>query len=47
MYILLVGYPPFNGNNDLDIFKNILKQQLIFDEDDWTLVSSEARDLVK
>ncbi len=25
MYILLSGYPPFNGNDDLEIFKAILK----------------------
>lgn len=47
MYILLCGYPPFNGNNDLQIFKAILKQDLIFDEEDWKEVSQEARSLVK
>ena len=32
LYILIAGYPPFNGNNDMEIYKNILKQDLIFDE---------------
>lgn len=25
LYILFAGYPPFNGNSDMEIFKNILK----------------------
>lgn len=25
LYILMCGYPPFNGSSDLDIYKNILK----------------------
>lgn len=47
LYIMLAGYPPFNGNKDLEIFKAILKQELIFDESDWRGISPEARDLVK
>lgn len=47
MYILLCGYPPFNGNSDLQIFKTILKQDLIFDKEDWEGVSDEAKDLIQ
>ncbi len=46
MYILLAGYPPFNGENDLQIFKAILKQPIIFDQKDWQYTSSEVKDLV-
>lgn len=47
MYILLCGYPPFNGNSDLQIFKAILKENLKFDEKDWGHVSKEGKDLVE
>lgn len=46
MYILLSGYPPFNGNSDMQIFKAILKEELIFDEKDWSYVSDEGKNLV-
>lgn len=46
LYILLCGYPPFNGNSDLEIYKNILQQKLVFDNNDWKNVSKEAKDLV-
>ena len=46
LYILLCGYPPFNGNSDLEIYKNILQQKLIFDPNDWKNVSEAAKDLV-
>lgn len=47
MYILLSGYPPFNGNSDMQIFKAILKEDLNFDEKDWAYVSPEGKNLVK
>lgn len=46
-YILLGGYPPFNGWNDGDIYLSILKSPLIFDENDWYGISLEARDFIR
>lgn len=46
LYIMLCGYPPFEGDNNKEIFKNVLKQNLEFDEGDWKDVSTEAKDLI-
>lgn len=35
MYILLVGYPPFNGHNDNEIMMNIIKKPVVFYYEDW------------
>lgn len=35
MYILLVGYPPFNGHNDNEIWHNIMTKPVVFYYEDW------------
>lgn len=47
MYIFLCGYPPFEGENSKEIFRNILQQDLKFDKDDWQNISKEAKNLIK
>ena len=47
MYVLLCGYPPFQGANENDIIENILKGAYEFIEEDWEMVSEEAKDLIK
>jgi len=46
MFILLCGYPPFEGDNNKEIFKRVLQQKLEFDPEDWTDISAEAKDLI-
>lgn len=46
-YILLCGYPPFNGDNDEEIFASTLKGEFVFPEEEWILVSEEAKNLIK
>jgi calcium-dependent protein kinase len=46
LYVFLCGYPPFEGDNNKEIFKNVLKSELVFDPADWGTVSPEAKDLV-
>ncbi|KAL7469778.1 hypothetical protein ACHAXS_011750, partial [Conticribra weissflogii] len=46
-YILICGYPPFNGSSDPAIFDVIRKGRLQFPEKAWTGVSDEAKDFVK
>jgi len=46
LYILLCGYPPFNGANDEQIIKNVKLGKFRTDEEEWQSISSEAIDLV-
>ena len=45
-YILLCGYPPFNGDTDEDIFQAILREEVVFPEEEWDSVSDEAKNLI-
>lgn len=47
MYILLCGYPPFNGPNDKVIFNNVLEGKCKFPEEDWSGISGAAKNLIK
>jgi len=46
-YILLCGYPPFNGESDHDIFEAIKKGHFDFPKPAWSSKSDEAKDFVK
>eukprot|EP01082_Thalassiosira_pseudonana_P012658 g11469.t1 g11469 contig5:935359-936664(-) len=46
-YIIICGYPPFNGGEDPEIFKNILEGSFTFPKQGWEGVSDEAKDLIK
>ena len=45
-YIMLSGYPPFNGNTDDDIHASILRGVINWDPKDWT-GSCEAIDFIR
>ena len=47
MYILLCGYPPFNGSSNVDIFHNIQYSQPMFNAEEWKDVSPSAIELIK
>lgn len=46
LFVLLCGYPPFDGDSNKDIFRAILKNKLEFDEEEWGNISEEAKDLI-
>ena len=46
-YILLCGYPPFNGKNDEDIMGHVEKGEYDFPENDWKNISGEAKELIR
>ena len=46
LYILLCGYPPFNGNDDDEIFESIRKRKFVYPDAEWANISSEAKDLI-
>eukprot|EP01025_Chloroclados_australasicus_P050992 TRINITY_DN592_c0_g1_i5.p1 TRINITY_DN592_c0_g1~~TRINITY_DN592_c0_g1_i5.p1 ORF type:complete len:345 (+),score=62.85 TRINITY_DN592_c0_g1_i5:148-1035(+) len=47
LYILLSGVPPFWGENEQQIFENILKSSLDLESDPWPKISQEAKDCVQ
>ena len=47
LFILLCGYPPFNGNTNVDIFHAIQNQNPIFGGEEWEDITPEAKDLIK
>jgi calcium-dependent protein kinase len=46
LYILLCGYPPFNGATDEQIIKNVKRGVFYTDEEEWATISPEAINLV-
>jgi calcium-dependent protein kinase len=39
MYLLLCGYPPFNGRNESEIIDKVREAKVVFRENDWKQVS--------
>jgi calcium-dependent protein kinase len=46
MYIMLCGYPPFDGDSNKEIFRAIMTNNLEFDPADWSQVSNSAKELI-
>ena len=46
LYIMLSGYPPFDGKNNIEIFNKITKMQFDYSKSIWNGVSDSAKDLV-
>eukprot|EP00922_Rhytidocystis_sp_ex-Travisia-forbesii_P018959 GHVS01028157.1.p1 GENE.GHVS01028157.1~~GHVS01028157.1.p1 ORF type:complete len:647 (+),score=89.52 GHVS01028157.1:191-2131(+) len=47
LYILLCGYPPFNGVNDAAIMDKVRLGEFEFPEKDWHEVSADAKSLIR
>ncbi len=47
LYILLCGYPPFNGSTDRKIMKRILIGDFDFPVEEWEDISKEAKNIIK
>lgn len=47
LYILLSGYPPFNGNSNKSIIKAIKEQEVLFEDKIWKTRTDESIDLIK
>jgi calcium-dependent protein kinase len=46
LYILLAGYPPFEGDDDYELCQSILKGKVEFDGEEWEGVSKDAKQLI-
>lgn len=47
LYILLCGYPPFNGQNDKAIMEKVAKGVYNFDGEEWQQISTDAKTLIR
>ena len=47
LYVMLSGEPPFYGDDDDEIYKKILTEEVQFNQKEWENISDEAKDLVK
>lgn len=47
IYLLLSGYPPFMNDDTKELFELIKKADYTFPDEDFSNVSSEAKDLIK
>lgn len=47
LYILLSGVPPFNGEDDDEIMKNIQAQNFDFPDEQWKNISEDAKELIR
>lgn len=47
LYILLVGFPPFDGESDEEIMNNILKYDVSYDDSEWENLSPAAIKFLK
>ena len=47
LYIMLCGYPPFNGETDEEIFEQVKKGKIEYPKEEWNNVSKEGKDLVE
>ena len=47
LYIILCGYPPFNGHNDNNIMEKVKIGKYTFDTEEWSYISIEAKNFIK
>jgi calcium-dependent protein kinase len=47
LYILLCGYPPFNGNSGEQIIARVKKGKYVLSGKGWENISSDAKNLIK
>ena len=47
LYIIICGYPCFNGEDDDEIFAAIRKGKIVFPSPEWDDVSNDVRELIK
>ena len=46
LYIMLSGYPPFHGEDDMEVFQKVINYDYDFEDEVWYQISDEAKDLV-
>lgn len=47
LFILLSGYPPFDGDTDEEIMDSVIKDEISYDDQEWENVSDGAKNFLK
>mmetsp|Transcript_9393 Transcript_9393/g.28051 ORF Transcript_9393/g.28051 Transcript_9393/m.28051 type:complete len:714 (+) Transcript_9393:193-2334(+) len=47
LYVMLCGYTPFNADDQEEMFELIKEGDYVFELEDWSHISTEARDLIQ
>jgi len=47
LYIVLVGYPPFDASNPAQLYRSIMEARWTMTTEGWDQISDEAKDLVR
>jgi len=47
LYILLSGYPPFEGKDDDEVLRQVVKGKFSLSNPEWHEISDEAKDLIR
>ena len=47
LYLMLCGKHPFNGNDDNEIYEEIKRCKIEFNDEEWDTISQDAKDLIK
>ncbi|KRX05936.1 Protein kinase-like domain [Pseudocohnilembus persalinus] len=47
LYVLLCGYPPFDGESNEKLFQQIQSGKIDFPDAEWKQISQQAKDLIK
>jgi len=46
-YVMLAGFPPFDGENDVEVFASILSIRYDFPSPEWDKISSAAKNFIQ
>jgi len=46
-YVMLGGFPPFDGDNDVEVFASILSVKYDFPNPEWTNITTMAQDFIR
>jgi len=47
LYVMLGGYPPFDGESETEIIQAVKNQDFSFDDEAWYSISPDAKDLIQ
>ena len=46
MFIILCGYPPFNGKTSKEVINKVKREKISFEDLEWRNSSKEVKDLI-